>query len=118
MQMIYVYYVKVEVNYVINIIDKWSTLNKIKVNKLKSGIMILKNNDNANENNIEEYLIINEYKYLGILINDKMNIQKHITYPYKIKMGFGNQCHGQHMSYGICMALENIHNSNKFQLLY
>ena len=63
---------------VINIIDKWSTLNKIKVNKLKSGIMILKYNDNTNENNIEEYPIINEYKYLGILINDKMNIQKHI----------------------------------------
>ena len=65
-------------NQLINIIDKWSTLNKIKVNKLKSGIMILKNNDNTNENNIEEYPIINEYKYLGILIYDKMNIKKHI----------------------------------------
>jgi hypothetical protein len=63
---------------VINIIDKWSTLNKINVNKLKSGIMVLKNNNNTNENNIEEYPIINEYKYLGILIDDKMNIQKHI----------------------------------------
>ena len=63
---------------VINIIDKWSTLNKIKVNKLKSGIMLLKHNDNTNENNIEEYPIITEYKYLGILINDKMNIKKHI----------------------------------------
>ena len=58
---------------VISIIDNWSTLNKIKVNKLKSGIMILKHNDNTNENNIEEYPIITEYKYLGILINDKMN---------------------------------------------
>ena len=40
--------------------------------------MLLKHNDNTNENNIEEYPIITEYKYLGILINDKMNIQKHI----------------------------------------
>ena len=40
--------------------------------------MILKNNDKPNENNIEEYQIIKEYKYLGILINDKMNIQKYI----------------------------------------
>ena len=40
--------------------------------------MKLKHNDNSNENNIEENPIINEYKYLGILINDKMNIQKHI----------------------------------------
>ena len=48
----------------------------------KSGIMILKNkienNDNTNENNIEEYPIISECKYLGILINDQMNIKKHI----------------------------------------
>ena len=40
--------------------------------------MILKHNDNINENNIEDYPIINEYKYLGIQINDKMNIEKHI----------------------------------------
>ena len=50
---------------VINIIDNWPTLNKIKVNKLKSGIMILKYNDNTNENNIKEYPSINEYKYLS-----------------------------------------------------
>ena len=43
---------------VINIIDKWSKLNKIKVNKLKGGIMILKHNHNTDENNIEEYPII------------------------------------------------------------
>ena len=48
-------------NQLINIIDKWSTLNKIKVNKLKSGIMIFKNNNNRNENNIEEYPIINPF---------------------------------------------------------
>ena len=28
--------------------------------------MVLKNNNNANENNIEEYPIINEYKYFYI----------------------------------------------------
>ena len=47
------------------------------MNKLKSGIMIL-NNQKIEENNIEEYPIIKEYKYLDILINDKMNIQNHI----------------------------------------
>ena len=30
------------------------------------------------KDNIEGYPIIKEYKYLGILINDKMNIQNHI----------------------------------------
>ena len=36
------------------------------------------NNNKIDENNIEGYPIIKEYKYLGILINDKMNIQNHI----------------------------------------
>ena len=62
---------------VLKIIDKWTELNDIKVNKSKSGIMILKNNIEKNDN-IDGYPIINEYKYLGIIINDKMNIQKHI----------------------------------------
>ena len=62
---------------VIHIIDKWTQLNKINVNKLKSGIMIL-NNYKIEEDNIEGYPIIKEYKYLGIIINDKMNIQNHI----------------------------------------
>ena len=62
---------------VIKIIDKWSKLNGIKVNKNKSGIMILKN-DIKEKDNIDGYPIIKEYKYLGILINDKMNIQNHI----------------------------------------
>ena len=60
---------------VLKIIDKWTELNDIKVNKSKSGIMILKNNIEKNDN-IDGYPIINEYKYLGIIINDKMNIQK------------------------------------------
>ena len=39
--------------------------------------MILINNKKEKDN-IEGYPIIKEYKYLGILINDKMNIQNHI----------------------------------------
>ena len=54
---------------VLKIIDKWTELNDIKVNKSKSGIMILKNNIEKNDN-IDGYPIINEYKYLGIIIND------------------------------------------------
>jgi len=47
------------------------------MNKSKSGIMILSKAVKENDN-IEDYPIINEYKYLDILINDKMNIQNHI----------------------------------------
>ena len=40
--------------------------------------MILKNIIEENDN-IDGYPIINEYKYLCIIIDDKMNIQKHIV---------------------------------------
>ena len=59
-----------QLNNVIKIIDKWSKLNGINVNKNKSGIMILKN-DIKEKDNIDGYPIIREYKYLGILINFK-----------------------------------------------
>ena len=39
--------------------------------------MILKNKIENNDN-IDGYPIINKYKYLGIMIDDKMNIQSHI----------------------------------------
>ena len=44
----------------------------------KSDIMIIPNDIKEENNNIEGYPIIKEYKYLGILINDKINIQNHI----------------------------------------
>ncbi len=58
-------------------IYNWANLNCIRINESKSHIMILKNNIDENDN-IEGYPIIAEYKYLGIYINDKMNIQKYI----------------------------------------
>ena len=39
--------------------------------------MILKNKVENNDN-IDGYPIKDKYKYLGIMINDKMNIQSHI----------------------------------------
>ena len=62
----------------LNIIEKWTELNNIS----KSVINILKNNNEENDN-IDGYPLTNEYKYLGIIINDKMNIQKHIGYINK-----------------------------------
>ena len=63
-----------QLNNVIKIIDKWSKLNGINVNKNKSGIMILKN-DIKEKDNIDGYPIIREYKYLGILISPIPNPQ-------------------------------------------
>ena len=57
-------------------IDLWSRDNGINVNRNKSGIFVVKGKEQ--NDNIEGYPIIKEYKYLGILINDKLNIQNHI----------------------------------------
>ena len=50
---------------ILNIIDKSTELNDIKLNKSKSVIMILKNNIENNDN-INGYPTINEYKYILI----------------------------------------------------
>ena len=67
------------INQLLNVfkkIERWSELNGIKVNKKKSRTMILKDNEDRIE--IEGYPVIKEYKYLGIIINDKMKINKHV----------------------------------------
>ena len=48
----------------------------IKINKLKSGIRLIKGNEN--EEYINDYPVIKEYKYLGIIIDNKLNIRIHI----------------------------------------
>ena len=59
-----------------NILDKWSIENGIKINKLKSGIMLIKGTEN--DEYIRDYPVIKKYKYLGMLINNKLGINKHI----------------------------------------
>ena len=47
---------------IFNILEKWSEKNDIKVKKNKSGIDV----------EIEGYPVISEYKYLGIMIDNKL----------------------------------------------
>ena len=42
----------------------------------KSGIFVIR--DEEQKDNVEGYPILNEYKYLAILIDKKLNIQNHI----------------------------------------
>ena len=82
MQMIFVFYAKIKMHpknellRAIRIIDKWSKENGINVNRKKSGIFVIRGEEH--KDNVEGYPILNEYKYLGILINKKLNIQNHI----------------------------------------
>ena len=62
-------------------IDLWSKENGINVNRKKRGIFVLKGEEQ--NDNIERYPILNEYKYLGILIDKKLNIQNHAGFINK-----------------------------------
>ena len=42
----------------------------------KSGIFVIRGEEE--NDNVEGYPILNEYKYLGILMNKKLSIQNHI----------------------------------------
>ena len=55
---------------IFNILEKWSEINGIKVNKIKSGIKLIKGIEADVE--IEGYPVIEEYKYLGIMIDNKL----------------------------------------------
>jgi len=61
---------------IFNIIEKWTKNNGIMVNKNKSGIMVIKGTETNSK--IEGYPVIKEYKYLGITINNKLQINKHV----------------------------------------
>jgi hypothetical protein len=66
-----------ELDKVINTVEQWSNRNLIGVNKKKSGIMCIQGK--AKEKTIRDYPVVKEYKYLGILINDKLRCDSHIT---------------------------------------
>ena len=68
---------KKELINVMNIIEKWSINNKIKINKKKSGILILEKNSNEDKD-INNYPLKNKYKYLGITINYNLDPMNHI----------------------------------------
>ena len=59
------------------IIDKWALNNNIKINKNKSGIIILQHNNNKDKN-INGYPLKNQYKYLGITLNYNIDPTNHL----------------------------------------
>ena len=59
------------------LLEEWCVKNKIAVNKKKSGIIIV-NDDGEDPSYIEEYPVVPEYKYLGIMIDSKLTPRYHI----------------------------------------
>ena len=60
-----------------DIIDNWANNNNIKINKNKSGIIILQHNNNKDKN-INGYPLKNQYKYLGITFNYNLDPTNHL----------------------------------------
>ena len=67
-----------------DIIDIWANSNNIKINKDKSGIIILQHNNNKDKN-INGYPLKNQYKYLGIMFNYNLDPTDHL-YNLKRKL--------------------------------
>ena len=71
----------------IKIVEDWSTLNKMLLNKNKCGILLFSKKGNTltskewkinNENGIEGIKFLQNYKYLGINFNKSLNPKNHI----------------------------------------
>ena len=61
-----------------DIIEKWSGLNDIEVNKKKSGILIIQN-QKSNEEHIRGYPVKNWYKFLGVRLDYNLSPMIHLT---------------------------------------
>jgi hypothetical protein len=62
----------------IGILDRWLKKNAIDKNYKKSGIMLLKGDNKDTTKEIQGYPLVKNYKYLGVLINNRMNCPDHI----------------------------------------
>ena len=68
---------KDEILKVMDIIDIWAKNNDVLINKKKSGILVLKRQKN-NIDNINDYPIKGNYKYLGAEINNEISPMTHL----------------------------------------
>ena len=61
----------------INVIEKWCATKDIELNKSKSGIVIV--NDQGDKRSVNCIPIVNDYRYLGVLLNGSIKPAKQIT---------------------------------------
>ena len=72
----------------INLLEEWLSENSLKINTSKTKYMIIKNKYNviSTQSNIDVCIygnkieLVNEYKYLGVIIDDQLSFSKHAGY--------------------------------------
>jgi hypothetical protein len=83
----------------IEIVESWTRENLMKINKKKSGLMMLHSKRGRNKKLgefYEDYPIKKEYKYLGIIIDNRLNFISHLNYVtaiFNITSGMGSIIH-------------------------
>ena len=55
-------------------IEQWATQNRCEINQNKTKILEI-NNKNSNEEQFGQYQIVEEYKYLGMIIDKKLKMK-------------------------------------------
>ena len=64
----------------IDVLDKWSTVNKIDINRKKSGILVFGPTPPLTEDSrYRDYPIVRSYRYLGIWVNDNLNFSLQVA---------------------------------------
>ena len=63
----------------IKVIEDWCKLDDIELNKKKSGILILNDNGLNTLKSVSGIPVVDEYKYLGVLLDNNINPARHIT---------------------------------------
>ena len=62
----------------LDIVEHWSDNNGIEINRSKSGIMCIRKDartPNPMETSLREYPMVNQYKYLGVMIDNCLNLR-------------------------------------------
>jgi hypothetical protein len=61
----------------IGILERWATENNMIINKAKSGILPITGSRFSREREVSNYPVVQEYKYLGLMLNGRLDLQEH-----------------------------------------
>jgi hypothetical protein len=71
----------------IGIVEMWAFLSNMQVNKSKSGVLPVAGSALRVGNQVDGYPVVDKYKYLGLLVNGRMDLKDHLASINK-KAGF------------------------------
>lgn len=58
-------------------LERWATANNMVVNKAKCGVLPITRSAFSNEREVNGYPVVREYKYLGMVLNGRLDLKEH-----------------------------------------